>query len=129
MRLELVGELIEMLVRGLPVDGAPDPATRIFLRDGEPIGDFRKARPSAHKAIKRPGLLIHDMRRSAVTLVRAGIAENTAMKFTRPVNRSIFERCDVGSRKDMLDAGAKLNRVPARAVAGTGRGLLTPATQ
>jgi integrase len=54
----------------------------VFTRpDGKPVRDFRETWANACKAAGVPGLLFHDLRRTAArNLRRAGIAEGIIMK-------------------------------------------------
>jgi Phage integrase family. len=84
---------------------------------GSPIQDFRaswrQAITKAHKANENvlPHLLFHDIRRSGVRVMvqDAGIPESQAMLISGHETRSMLERYNIVSLKNLQDAGAKLD--------------------
>jgi len=85
----------------------------VFTRsDGKPVRDFRDTWAKATKAAGVPGLLFHDLRRTAArNLRRAGIAEGVIMKIGGLRTRSVFERYAIVSQTDIADALKKLEAV------------------
>jgi integrase len=95
----------------------------VFHSAGHLMGDWRKSWAKAVIAagFKRvtqvdskmtrtvPTLILHDCRRPAVrNLVRAGVPEKVAMAFTGHRTRSVFDRYNIVSERDLHDAGHKL---------------------
>jgi hypothetical protein len=57
----------------------------------------------------RPGLLLHDLRRSAVrNLERAGISRSVAMKLTGHKTEAVYRRHAIVAESDLREAGTKL---------------------
>ena len=74
----------------------------------KPLGDFKCAWKSAATRAGLAGLLVHDLRRSAVRdMVRAGIAQKTAMERAGQVTDSIFRRYDIVDEVDAQQAMQK----------------------
>lgn len=89
----------------------------VFHRSGKRIKSFRGAWDTVTAAAGCPGRIPHDLRRTAVrNLVRAGVPERVAMTLTGHKTRSVFERYNIVSVGDLVDAAGRLDRL---GVAGT----------
>jgi len=82
----------------------------VFNRSGRRIESFRRSWKKACEKAGLPGLLFHDLRRSAVrNLERAGVPRSVAMKLTGHKTESIYRRYAIVAESDLRDAGAKLS--------------------
>lgn len=104
--IPLTGELLEMLK--MERQKNPD-GEFIFMRGGDVIRSFRKTWASACKRASLSGLLFHDLRRTGLrNLVRAGVPERVAMAISGHKTRSVFERYNIVSGRDLKEAAKKL---------------------
>lgn len=74
-----------------------------------PAKNLRKEWIKATKAAKCPGLLFHDLRRSAVrNMMRSGVAQAVAMKISGHSTVYVFNRYNIVSEDDIQDAMDKV---------------------
>jgi len=106
--LPLRGELLEVVERRRErrrLDRA-----NVFHHEGQPIGDFRKAWKSACKAAGLDGIIVHDLRRTAVrNMVRAGVPERVAMSLSGHKTRNVFDRYNIVSEADLAEAAERIH--------------------
>jgi integrase len=89
-------------------NGATRFAEHVFHHDGQPIGDFRKAWATACKKAGCPGMLVHDLRRSAArSMIAAGVPQAVAMKITGHRTDSMFRRYAIVNEDQKREALAK----------------------
>lgn len=108
--ITLDGELADLIerrkhARQLKTESGITLAGLVFHHGGDAIVDFRKAWATACKMAGVEGKLFHDFRRTAVrNMVRAGVPERVAMSISGHKTRSIFDRYNIVSERDLRDA-------------------------
>jgi integrase len=113
-QLERVAALQKALTRVIPYV-FPHRAKK-GSRAGTRIAEFRKVWRRATRVAGLPGLLVHDLRRSAVrNMERAGVARSVAMKLTGHKTESVYRRYAIVSDADLQDAARRI-AIPARSV-------------
>jgi integrase len=84
-------------------------------RGGRQIMDFRGLWANVTAAAGVPGLLVHDLRRSAVrNMIRRGIPEVVAMRISGHKTRSVFDRYNIVSETDLADAARRIEQGRAK---------------
>lgn len=80
-----------------------------FYDSGQPVKSFRGSWENACSAAGLPGLLFHDLRRSAVrNLAMAGVDRGTAKELTGHQTDSIYQRYDIVDPARLREQAAKL---------------------
>jgi len=91
----------------------------VFHENGRPLSQsvFAKRWAKAREAAGMSTRLFHDLRRSAVrNLIRSGVPEVVAMSISGHVTRSVFDRYNITSTADTLQALEKQREYVANAV-------------
>lgn len=83
----------------------------VRLKPGTEFKDFRKLWAGAVKRAGHDGLLLHDLRRSAVRnmVQECGIPEEQAMKISGHRTHEMLKRYNIVSLKGVLDSGDKMD--------------------
>ncbi len=108
----LTGELLDVIQRQSEIRDAlyPD-CPWVFFRYGKQIKSFRRSWHTACRKVGLEGKILHDFRRSAIrNMVRAGIPERVAMDLSGHKTRSVFERYNIVSETDRLEAANRLDQ-------------------
>jgi hypothetical protein len=81
-------------------------------------------------AAEMPGLLVHDLRRSAIrNLIAAGVPEKVAMSISGHKTRAVFDRYHIVDAADVVNAMSRLQNkqlVESKNGESLVRGLLNP---
>lgn len=106
-------------------ESGPRFAEYVFHREGEPVGDFRKAWETACKNANLSHRLFHDLRRTASrNMIAAGVPQAVAMKITGHRTDSMFRRYAIVNEEQKREALAKTQKylaaAPARKVVAMG---------
>jgi len=110
--LALEGDLRAIIERRLRVRRFDSPL--IFHRDGKPVGDFRKVWKRACRAAGVQGMILYDLRRTAIrNMVRAGVDPDVVMKISGHKTRSVFSRYNIISDTDIREAVLKTHKYVA----------------
>ena len=98
--------------RWLEHQRATCPADCVWVFHGarnHPVDNHLNGWPEACERAGQPGLLFHDLRRSAVrNMKRAGIQDKVAMEISGHRTRSVFDRYNIIDEADLRDAGKRL---------------------
>lgn len=86
----------------------------VFTRgDKNPVLDFRRTWTKITEAVGLNGLLVHDLRRSAVKrMLQHGIPQTTAMRISGHRTEAVFRRYAIVSQEDLKDAARRLESRP-----------------
>jgi integrase len=87
------------------------PLDFVFTRDDDKrVLDFRGAWEQVCERAGCPGLLFHDLRRTAArNLRRLGVSEGVVMKIGGWRSRNVFERYNIVDEQDLADAARRLD--------------------
>ncbi len=95
----------------------------VFHRDGEPVRYFRRAWATACRKAGVPGLVFHDLRRSAVRrMEQSGLSRSVAMAITGHRTESVYRRYAIVSEGDLHEAARRLS---AESIPNAGSGTDT----
>lgn len=101
---KLMGDLL-LDIRNGQVEGMNPHPEFVFSYRGDKLKNFRTGWEKATTRAGMPGLLFHDLRRSAVrNMVRSGVPEAVCMAVSGHKTRSIFDRYNIVDEADLINA-------------------------
>ncbi len=93
----------------------------VFHVDGRPMGEWDGTWKRACQVAGVPGLLFHDLRRTATrNLIRAGVDPKIAMKITGHETEAMLRRYDISAEDDVRDAAVAYSAYLRRLTAAHG---------
>ena len=113
-KVALTGEAKNLLAACIAGKG-PEDAVFTRGKGNKAVADFRATWEKITLAAGVPGLLFHDLRRSAVrAMVRAGIPEVVCMRISGHKTRNVFDRYNITSERDLEEAARKIEKLSYR---------------
>ena len=84
----------------------------VFHRHGWRLTEYKRAWKTACEEAGHPGMLVHDLRRTAVrNLERAGVPRSVATKLTGHKTEAVFRRYAITNEQDLAEGIAKLAKL------------------
>jgi integrase len=91
----------------------------VFHRNGKRVSDLRGAWEKACREAGHPGMLMHDLRRSAVrNMERAGLSRSVAMQLTGHRTEAVYRRYAITSDGDLREGVDRLDGAVTRLSGG-----------
>jgi len=110
LKMAIEGELRDLLerraaARSVEKNGVAEISEFVFHRSGVPVREFRKSWATACRLAECPERLLHDFRRTcARDLIRSGVDESVAMRYTGHRTNNIFKRYNISDSDDLREA-------------------------
>lgn len=114
-----VRELMQMCCQGKESD-----AFVFTWPDGRRVKDFRATWKAACADAGVPGLKVHDLRRTGIrNMIRRGVPENIAMRFSGHKTVSVFRRYNIISDADLRNAARQIEAGRSRQFTDTAQSV------